>query len=363
MLGVHIMATSFCILLNLNSPLNEGHGLIGHGGMEVFVPMLPTANPAHTSMDIWGTRLEHTGISSEEPDLTDGPTPAEVQKTLEAQAGADAEESAEQQIQHNGVRMGSLLPYATYDEYLEAAECANSCPVSEYSFLEAKAGTASHFATYKDYLAWAAEINAKCEGGQFETIRPISEALFRESQELANELKDRDAFEEVMKSIGITVGANNAYMEWCEAKNVYQYDLETFQRWCELMEEPTDEQIQEARAIQQDEDAARSDEIDWVTVENGDGSTRQVAWTQCEEDLAAGLLVDVGGCLIYKSDMHRAAEESDEDYVLRLEANIRRVEAEIAAERTPVVHAARPSAPDADIDYFANLATRDDVRE
>ncbi len=176
------------------------------------------------------------------------PTPEQIQEALEAQAEADAEEATSEQIQDNGVRIGSLLPYATYDEYLEASERANSCPLSEYSFREAKADTASGFATYEDYLTWAGEINAKCKCGKCEKISPISEKLFHESKELASELKDRCSFEETMMSVGITVGDNDAYMKWCEAKDVYQYDLETFQRWCELTEAPTNEQIEESRA-------------------------------------------------------------------------------------------------------------------
>jgi hypothetical protein len=180
--------------------------------------------------------------------------PVKIQEALEAQAEADAE-ATEEHIQDNGVRMGSLLPYATYDDYIEAAERANSCPLSEYSFREAKAGTASGFATYEDYVRWAAENNAKCKCGKCEKVAPISETFFHESKELASELRDRSSFEEIMMSIGITIGDSDAYMKWCKAKDVYQYDLETFQRWCELMEEPTDEQIRtEVDAVSAGED-------------------------------------------------------------------------------------------------------------
>jgi hypothetical protein len=363
------MSNSTRNILTVLGPLDAADRFVGRivrGGLEGFIPIPPAATPAHTYMGIWAARLgdaaDLAAVVAEDA-LTDQPTPEQIQEALEApapgqiqeaieaQAEADAEEATGEQIQDNGVRIGSLLPYATYDDYLEAAERANTCPLSEYSFREAKADTASGFATYKDYLTWAAELNAKCKCGEHETISPISEEFFRESKELAIELKDRDAFEEAMMSIGITIGDSDAYMKWCKAKKVYQYDLETFHRWRESMDELTNEHIQEARAVQQDDDD------DWVTVETGSGYTYQITFTQYEEDLAAGILVDVGGYLIYKCDIHRAtAEESDYEYVSRLEANIRRVEAEIAAERK--ARAARTSVADDDIDYFADLATR-----
>jgi hypothetical protein len=331
--------------LNNEGPPDEADRLIGHGGMEAFAPIPSIASQAHTQMDIWSARLEHANTPVVAEQLSDAADPAAVvaedavadQPTTERiqaiAAQADAEEATGEQIQDNGVRMGSLLPYATYDEYLEASERANSCPLSEYSFREAKAGTVSHFSTYEDYTKWAAEHNAKCKCGKCEKVAPISETFFHESKELASELRDRSSFEETMMSIGITQGQNDAYMKWCKAKDVYQYDLRTFECWRESMKEPTNEHVQEACAIQQGEDAARSNETDWVAVENGEGFARQITETQYEEDLAAGLLVDVGGYLMYKSEMHRAPEESDDEYLSRLDAKIQRVNAERVADR------------------------------
>jgi hypothetical protein len=156
----------------------------------------------------------------------------EAHKIINAwNAAIDEEEDDPDAEQDNGVRMGSLLPYATYEDYLAAAERENSCPLSEYNFRTAKMDTVSEHATYEDYVAWAeASNNTKCECGHCEKIAPISKDLF-------DDLQARHTFEEMMKSIAITGEDHHAYMEWCKAKNVFQFDFERFNEWLAEQEE------------------------------------------------------------------------------------------------------------------------------
>ena len=110
--------------------------------------------------------------------------------------------------------VGSLIPFATYEDYLAAAVARNACPLSEYNFWDCKMLTVSLFSTYADYVAGVAEKNGN----------PISENMY-------DDLQARHTFEKTMQSMWITVGENAAYMEWCEEENVFQYDMATFDRW------------------------------------------------------------------------------------------------------------------------------------
>ena len=80
-----------------------------------------------------------------------------------------------------------------------------------------------------------------------------------------------------MKSIYITSEDHHAYIEWCKAKNVFQFDLERFKEW-------TDEQAQEEIII----DGLEAADHEAMPEEEADLRAEHVAYT--ERDCTAASL-------------------------------------------------------------------------
>jgi len=102
--------------LTIDGPLDEADRLIGHGGMEAFVPIPSTASPAHTHIDIWRARLSDDADLTavvEEDAVTDEPTQEQILEALEAQAEVEVDEKERQE---------RLERQAYIEEYLDGLD-------------------------------------------------------------------------------------------------------------------------------------------------------------------------------------------------------------------------------------------------